>query len=343
MNSPLTPRTILSALAVLGLVTGGLLGPALAPASAAVVCSKYAAPTGSDRAAGSSAAPYRSAAKLASSLSTGQVGCLRTGSYSGDVTLKADRSTLRSAPGQRATLNLAMLSVPAGADDVTVSDLNIVGDGTQLTTRLTGHRFTFTRNDVTNRNRGRDRIGSCILVADAAAVTSGGRITLNRIHGCGTLGSNYGHGIYTQNVNGLLIEDNVIRGVGSYAIQLYPVASNVTVRHNVVDGGLRATRGGIVIDGRGHNHRVERNVLAYSATGAITARVGSGHASVSNCFWSNPSNASGRITETGGITSNPGFTNRSAGDYRLRSGSACLSKVGYDTAAKIVRARARGV
>lgn len=316
--------------ALLLLAGAGLLVPAsLPPASAAEVeCSSWAAPSGSDSASGSSTAPFRTASRLASALSGGQVGCLRTGTYSGDVAVTADGATLRSAPGERATLTLAQLRVPVGADDVTISDLTIIGDGTQLTTRLSGNRFTFTRNDVTNGNRGRDQIGSCVLVADSGTPSRGGVIRGNRLHECGALGSNFGHGIYAQNVEGLLIEDNIIRGVGSYAVQLYPRAYDVTVRHNVIDGGLGAGRGGIVIDGEGARHRIERNVIAYTATAALTVRVGSGHASVDNCFWGNASNVSGSISSSGDLTADPQFTDRAAADYRLGSGSACAARVG---------------
>lgn len=332
-----TPHRLVAAAGLLGLAAAGLALPVVTGTASAAepACVKFASPSGSDSGAGTSASPYRSATKLASSLSSGQVGCLRTGSYSGNVTVGASSATLRSAPGERATLNLDTLTIPSGATGVTISDLNIVGNSNALTTRLVGDRFVFTRNDITNKNGGRDAIGSCILVAESSTPTRGGAITQNKIHECGAIGSNYGHGIYTQNVDGLLIEDNVIRGVGSYAIQLYPKAANVTVRHNVIDGGLGSIRGAIIIDGAGSNHRVEQNVIAYTQVGAVQARVGSGHSSVNNCYFSNPSNASGNITSSGDITSDPGFANRAASDYRLKAGSACLAKVGYDTAAKI--------
>ena len=332
-----TPHRLVAAASLLGLAAAGVVLPAVTGTASAAepACVKFASPSGSDSGNGTSASPFRSATKLASSLSSGQVGCLRTGSYSGSVTVGASSATLRSAPGERATLNVDTLTIPAGATGVTISDLNIVGNSNALTTRLVGDRFVFTRNDITNNNGGRDQIGSCILVADSSTPTRSGTISQNNIHECGSIGSNFGHGIYTQNVDGLLIEDNVIRGVGSYAIQLYPKAANVTVRHNVIDGGLGSIRGSIVIDGAGSNHRVEQNVIAYTQVGAVQARVGSGHSSVNNCYFSNPSNASGSITSSGDITSDPGFANRAGSDYRLRAGSACLTKVGYDTAAKI--------
>ena len=322
-------------------VAAPLPASAATDATAAEVCTRYAAPNGSDSGSGTATSPYRTATKLAASLGAGQIGCLATGTYTGDVKVSSDGATLRSTPGQRATLQVGTLTVPDGAEDVTISDLNIVGRADVLTTRLTGDRFRFLRNDVTNNNQGRDQIGSCILVAESGAMTSGGLISGNKIHNCGPIGSNFGHGIYTQNVGpassgqpGLTIENNVIYGFGSYAIQLYPKAHGVIVRRNVIDGGVKSIRGGIVIDGDSTGHRIEQNVIAWTQTGAVVQRVGSGHVSSNNCFWQNPSDVSGSsIARSGDVNADPKFLNRGAGDYRMAAGSTCLTKMGVDPAA----------
>ena len=78
------------------------------PASAAGDCTKVAAPTGSDDAAGTPDAPFRTAQALAYSLRAGDVGCLRAGTYHENVEL-TERGTasapivLQSYPGERAT------------------------------------------------------------------------------------------------------------------------------------------------------------------------------------------------------------------------------------------------
>src|SRR5436853_609339 len=83
---------------------------ASAPAAgAATTCDKVASPSGSDTAAGTVAAPYQTASKLAGSLGAGETGCLRGGTYREDVSLRtggtADaRITLTSYPGERAKL-----------------------------------------------------------------------------------------------------------------------------------------------------------------------------------------------------------------------------------------------
>ena len=51
------------------------------PTPTTVTCDQYAAPTGSDSSVGTLAAPFATAQHLADSLSPGQTGCLRGGTY----------------------------------------------------------------------------------------------------------------------------------------------------------------------------------------------------------------------------------------------------------------------
>ena len=78
---------------------------AVPTAEASPECARFASPDGSDAAAGSEESPYRSVQRLADSLTPGQTGCLRGGTYSEDqVTLSIPGTTLRSYPGERAGL-----------------------------------------------------------------------------------------------------------------------------------------------------------------------------------------------------------------------------------------------
>src|SRR5437870_5778795 len=83
------------------------------PAGASVSCDRYASVSGSDADAGTLAAPFASAQKLADSLSAGQTGCLRGGTYdpSGSMVLTVRHGgaagsplTIMSYPGERARL-----------------------------------------------------------------------------------------------------------------------------------------------------------------------------------------------------------------------------------------------
>jgi hypothetical protein len=228
--------------------------------------------------------------------------------------------------------------------DVTVSDLNIVGGGGALTVRATGDRFRLLRNNITNNYSGM----SCVLVGDSNAAAHAGLIQDNVIHNCGHVGSSLDHGIYAQNFAppstggaGLTIQENLFYELAGYAVQLYPNGVGAVVAHNVIDGGGKSVRGGIVLDGAtDNNHTIAANIIVYTATGAVIQRTGSGHVAKYNCFWQNPSNVSGSgISSTGNLVADPGFVSRANHDYRLSSTSPCLTVVGYDTIKAIATAQ----
>ena len=96
-------------IAALCAITAIVLSFGATPSGATVTCDRYAATSGSDSAAGTAAAPYRTAQKLADSLSAGQTGCLVAGVFNESLRLDHGGSPgnpirLASAPGGRATL-----------------------------------------------------------------------------------------------------------------------------------------------------------------------------------------------------------------------------------------------
>jgi hypothetical protein len=213
--------------------------------------------------------------------------------------VRLDRSgtTLRSSPGERATLSPTTVTVPNGADGVTVRDLDIVGRPGALTVRLVGDRFTLQNDDITNLNRGR----SCVLVGGGGVEASGGVIRGDVIHHCGEVGNRLDQGIYAQNFGpdgtggiGLLIEGSSFFEIAGYAIQLYPRGVAAVNTDNVIDGGGVSVRGGIVIDGPvALRDVIARNVISHTRTGAVLQRTGSGHVARDNCFLDNPSDVTG--------------------------------------------------
>jgi hypothetical protein len=147
------------------------------------------------------------------------------------------------------------------------------------------------------------------------------------------------------------IVDNLFYNSAAYTVQLYPNARRTRFAHNVVDGSGRSVRGGIVFGGDNRyassDNVVERNVIAYAATAAITSYwegpVGTGNIARDNCVWG--SRYDDDITREWGFTAvgnrvaRPLFAGRDARDYRLAAGSQCLRTVGYDTLARRVGAR----
>src|SRR5262245_60978599 len=71
-------------------------------------CTRYAAPWGTSNAPGTKRRPFNTAQRLVDSLRGGETGCLRGGSYptpSGGLYIHSSGFTLRSYPGERATLH----------------------------------------------------------------------------------------------------------------------------------------------------------------------------------------------------------------------------------------------
>ena len=232
-------------------------------------CTKYAAPGGLDSAAGTAGAPLRSAQALADSLSPGQVGCLRGGTYAGGLRVNRGGTAtaplvLRSAPGERALIT-GRIVVPEGSDDVTIADLNLDGNGQSgrpLPSPSVGaDHTTFEGDDVTN-----DHTEICFTIGSGAwGAADGTVIAHNRVHDCGLLPSrNQDHGIYVDDATNTQIVGNVIDHNTDRGIQLYPNSTGTVVSENViVENGE-----GIIFGGEGSqsssNNIVEHNLIIKS-------------------------------------------------------------------------------
>jgi hypothetical protein len=316
-----------------------------APAGAARVCTKFAAPHGADSARGTRRHPFRTAQRLVKALRHGQVGCLRSGTYSSERSFVLDFSrsglTVISYPGERAVLR-GIVVVRRGANSVRLANVTVDGDGSQNTIQVYAADFTLSRSDVTNERRGR----SCLMLGDPAAGTALRPVIRgNRFHECGNpANGNKDHGIYANNVTDGLITENVFWNSAAYTIQLYPHAQHTVFSRNVVDGGGNAARGGVVIGGTtsgipSSGNTVEHNVITYAATYNIESwwggAEGTGNLARSNCLFGG---GAGEIRQPAGLTiggnvvSDPQFVDRAHHDFRLRASSGCRKVVRYSGA-----------
>jgi hypothetical protein len=309
----------------------------------APACTRYAAPQGSDSAAGTMRRPFRTAQRLVDALRSGQTGCLRGGTYRDEdeeFVVMFRRAggpgapiTIRSHPGERARL-VGTVYVARGANHVTLSRLTLEGAGEDSTLKVNAADVVVESSDITNAWRG----VNCIILGSNQGWGAAVRPVIrgNRIHECGSQESSLEHGLYAANAVGGRIVENRIWNVAGYAMQLYPNSQRVLVAHNVVDGGEPSVRGGIVVGGddeyASNGNVIEHNVIAYARTWNVTSAwegsVGHGNIARSNCLWGG---ARGNISSQGGLTASgnrvadPRFVNRAKHDYRLAARSHCRS------------------
>ncbi len=273
-----------------------------AAADVASACDRFAAPSGGDRAAGTEGQPFRTVQRLADALRPGQTGCLRTGVYDqmtdGGYVLKffhggrrGARLTIRSAPGERATLR-GVVYFPREAPNVTLRDVDINGrvrwlhDDT-VTVQVMGRGVRFEGNRVTN-----EHLKSCMIMGSNSGWgrAIGAVVRHNEFTGCGNpRNGRLDHNIYVENALRSTIANNVFRGAPGYGVHLYPNAQRTRVVRNVMtDNG-----GGVIFAGEGRlassNNLVADNVIQGSRSDFAISQswgptVGHGNVARDNCI-----------------------------------------------------------
>ena len=303
-------------------------------------CARVAAPGGSDSAAGTAAAPFASAQRLADSLRDGEVGCLRAGTYTDDVRFPTAGVTLRSYPGERATVRGRMW-IPRGSDRVTVAGLDLDGRNADNlpSPTINASDATFVDDDVHN-----DNTAICFVVGGESygrAVRS--QILNNRIHECGVLpAANHDHGIYLAAADDTKIIGNWIYDNADRGIQFYPDAQRTYVAGNVIDGNGQ----GVIFsgdDGKTSNDNVvENNVITNSNIRSNVESfypdgnpVGKGNVVRNNCIGGGTRDrGNGAIAPEVGfrlernVITVPRYADRGAKDFRLDPSSQCGAVLG---------------
>lgn len=321
-------------------------------AQARPTCDRFASPTGVDTHAGTIASPYRSVNKLSDALAPGETGCLRSGIYGNQLTVRNGgasenrRITIRSYPGERATI-LGRIVITKSAPFFTLQNLILNGRNSARlpSPTVNARRTTLRRNDITNNNT-----AICVLLGAFGGNLQYGRalrplVEFNRIHHCGILpAGNHDHGIYAEGSVGAIIRGNWIYRNADRGIQLYPNAQRSRVYGNVLDGnGQNMIFGGIGASASDNNlvrnnvfsfSRLRHNVESYYGGG----RPGRGNVVRANCLRSgvrDDQRNGGIDSSQGGFrhysnrrVANPLFRNRARFDYRLRVASPCRNLLG---------------
>jgi hypothetical protein len=269
------------------------------PASGAVAtqdqvaaCARHASPAGDDAAAGTSAAPFRTVAKLAASLAPGQTGCLAAGTTFDEQVVIGARGTksrpirIASAPGSRRAIVQGTITFQQSAQYVYLERVVVRGtrraDAGVGQVVLAGFGTALIRNDITSLS-GRDN--SCVVVDHARQA----RIDSNTIHDCGR--AIYGAGILAIVSVGARIENNFVYSNSGDGVALSPNAQLTTVTRNVLYGNDAGVFFGGDARAASSDNKVTRNIISTSTRFSVHAgyrpgeRIGRKNVVSGNCLW----------------------------------------------------------
>ncbi len=320
-----------------------LCGPA--GKAQAAGCTRVAANGGSDKAAGTPAAPFATFKKLVASLAPGQTGCLRAGTYTENVQVTAQGApgapiTIQSYPGEWATF-LGRLTTDETSAYLTFQSMTFDGsaapsDGNELKPSPTvhGESISFIGNEVTNRHT-----AICFAVGNedfgrAPHVV----IRRNRIHDCGQLPpTNHQHGIYLHSPCCAQVTDNWIYDNADTGVNLFPDADGNYIARNVLygngdnlsfagrdKGGICSSSDDNIVERNVISHpRVRKNITSWTPCG----KHGTGNVLRGNCIWPATFEGAEGYSLVNNLHVEPQYVNAAAKDFRIVAGTPCAPLV----------------
>ena len=311
---------------------------ALGAAPDASACNRWASSSGSDRATGTAAAPFRSVTRLLRAVPNGGTGCLRRGSWFRERVTIRRPVTLRSVGG-RANL-VGQITIARHVPNVRLSGLAVRGSGPgQAAILVRGDRARIIGNDISGPGY-RNRNTPCILLDGPRDVL----IEANRIHNCARVSRRnlYAPGILVSSALRTQILHNVVYHTLGDGIALAPNAQRTRVARNIVDGNTS----GIYIGGGPRTassyNVVTRNVISNSGRwnvhSAWSGPTGKGNVVASNCLWNGfgGTTSGGGFRLVGNINASPRFRNRPH-DFGMGTGP-CLVDAPEDRPDLAIRA-----
>ncbi len=291
----------------------------------------YVATNGSDTAAGTAAAPWRTIGKGLASAGSGQTVYVRAGTYPEGLTFSRTGITLAAYPGEKPTVT-GRLKITAS--NVKVSGFKFQGgtsaNPSDVAVYVSGaDNVEFSNNEIVGAAM------SAIYVGDPGNGSDNFRFLSNYVHDNGTH-ADLDHGIYCGTARGALIANNLFERNLAYGIHIYPDCDNAVITQNTVVGNGRS---GIIVGGESTTadaNIVVNNIVAFNADYGVRAYwggpTGSGNVIRDNLLFGNPDGdlASGTsaagLAYSNNVVADPLFVNRAGGDYRLSAASPAVGR-----------------
>jgi hypothetical protein len=315
----------------------------------------YVSPTGSDTAAGTKAAPFKTLARAAkAAVKAGTTVWVAPGTYAGGIKTTASGTATARIYWVSTTKWGAKIVPPTSSSNNNAWDnrgnyVSIIGFNVDGTNSGSGTKWT--HGIYTGGSYGMIQDNHIHHLAKSVACTSAGGsaigvdsyyhgvktdIVSNVVNDIGPAGCTYVQGIYVSTSG--TIKNNLVYRVGAVAIHLWHDATNVIITNNTVTSsnfGMVIGGGDFYFTTAGANNVYVANNIVYDNKYGISeqGKTGTANKYVNNLVFQNPSyNISLRngLKATGTISSNPLFKaySRTAAtpDYHLTTSSPAIGR-----------------
>lgn len=320
-----------------------------------LLCDAYASPVGSDlNPLGTLTAPFRTVAKLISSLPSAGTGCLigLAGAFPNENLTVGKPITLTSVPGQRAVFRGAFYLSPS-ANGTTLRDFDLDNSASpNMAVKLNADNVTISNMEITNNNKPNGTSnynGICVLAGPGfengdAYIVSNLVVERSRIHHCGD--DAHEHSLYLEGTRNPIVRDNYFYGNFGLGLDLYPDTQGMIAEYNVIYGNSRGGKENVGFAGEvaggeyKYDHASSNNIVRYNIiTNAVqrynvdsfypSSRVlPTGNLVSENCVWNAPYgnfgyDNPGDYLQINNKDVDPQYVDAAAADFRLRPGSPC--------------------
>jgi len=337
---------------------GGGSGPTASgglPAIPATTYNYYVSPSGSDTAAGTKAAPFKTLARAAKAATRASTTVwVAPGTYAGGIKTTASGTASSRIYWVSTTKWGAKIVPPASSTNnsawdnrghyVSIIGFDVdgskIGSGTKWTTGLyTGGSYSMIQGNRVHHLATTipcNSAGGSAIGVDSYYKGVKGDVVGNVVHDIGPAGCTYVQGIY-HSTSGSIV-NNVVYRVGSAAIHLWHDATDIKIINNTVSSsvfGIIVGGGNFYFTSAGANNVHVHNNIVYDNQYGISeqGKTGTGNTYKNNLVFQNPKynfRLLNGLSHTNTISSNPMFAgySRTAAlpNYKLSTSSPALGR-----------------